>query len=302
MAALIYANLGSGSSGNGAVLAWEEPARPTERRRAMLIDLGLSPRRTRDALAALGIAPAQVDAVVLTHLDQDHYRNTWGRSLVARGIPVFLHAGHRAEALRRGVPEVAIRTFEDRFRPCAHFEAEGILADHDDVGSVALRLDGLGRRIGLATDLGQVPDRLLERFVGLDLLGLESNYCPRLQAASDRPAFLKRRITGGAGHLSNEEALAAAQEIAGRSDLQHLVLLHLSRQCNRPELVRSIFEQGLPGLADRIAIAAPRHTVGPLEILPGQARVSTISSRSGSDAGSRPASAASCIERQRSLW
>jgi len=295
---LTYANLGSGSSGNAAVIAWGEG----DRRRAILVDLGLSPRRTRGGLAELGIDPTQVVASVLTHLDHDHYGRTWARSLVARGIPVHVHVRHRREALARGVPEPCLAPFEDRFTLGGVFDAEAILADHDDVGSVALRLDGLGRRIGLATDLGHVPDRLLERFVGLDLLGLESNYCPDLQAASDRPAFLKRRITGGAGHLSNAEALAAARAIADRSDLQHLVLLHLSRQCNRPELVRSIFERGLPDLAERISIAAPRHTVGPLEIAPGQPRVSTRSSRSGSNAGSRPASAASCIDRQRSLW
>lgn len=298
MAALIYANLGSGSSGNGAVIAWSEG----DRRRAVLVDLGLSPRRTRAGLASLGLEPTQVAAAVLTHLDHDHYGARWARSLVARGIPVHVHVRHRREALERGVPDACLAAFEDRFTLGGTFEVEAILADHDDVGSTALRLDGLGRRIGLATDLGRVPDRLLERFVGLDLLGLESNYCPRLQASSDRPEFLKRRITGGAGHLSNDEALDAAREIAARSDLQHLVLLHLSRQCNRPDLVRTIFERGLPELADRIAIADPREIVGPLDIDRGQARVSTGSSRSGSEAGSRPASAASCIERQRSLW
>lgn len=298
MVALIYANLGSGSSGNGAVLAWQEG----DRRRAILIDLGLSPRRTRAALAELDLDPTHVAGVVLTHLDHDHYGARWARSLLAREIPVHVHVRHRSEAIERGVPEPCLDLFEDRFRLGDAFEAEGILADHDDVGSVAIRLDGLGRRIGLATDLGRIPDRMLERFVGLDLLGLESNYCPQLQAASDRPEFLKRRITGGAGHLSNDEALAAAQEIASRSDLQHLVLLHLSRQCNRPDLVRAIFERGLPSLAGRISIADPRRTVGPLEIAPGQARVSSIFSRSESEPGSRPASAASCIERQRSLW
>ncbi len=67
----------------------------------------------------------------------------------------------------------------------------------------------------------------------MDVLAIESNYCPRLQATSGRPWFLRQRITGGRGHLSNHECVAA---VAAIDPGTHVVLLHLSRQCNNPKL------------------------------------------------------------------
>lgn len=88
--------------------------------------------------------------------------------------------------------------------------------------------------MGYATDLGRVPERLIERLRGVDVLAIESNYCPRMQMVSTRPWHLKQRIMGGFGHLSNEQALEAIAAIEPR---EHVVLLHLSRECNCPSLV-----------------------------------------------------------------
>jgi phosphoribosyl 1,2-cyclic phosphodiesterase len=74
---------------------------------------------------------------------------------------------------------------------------------------------------------------MIDHLRGVDVLALESNYCPVLQVASDRPRFLKDRIMCGSGHLSNEQCARAVGLIAPRS---HVVLLHLSQECNTPEL------------------------------------------------------------------
>ena len=97
-------------------------------------------------------------------------------------------------------------------------------------------------------------------FCGLDVLCIESNYDPRMQADSPRPGFLKRRITGGRGHLSNEEAFAAVRAILdrrqsrGRRPPAHIVLLHRSRQCNCPDLVRRLFTRDAR-IAPRLTLA-----------------------------------------------
>jgi phosphoribosyl 1,2-cyclic phosphodiesterase len=112
-----------------------------------------------------------------------------------------------------------------------------------------------GTRIGYATDLGRVPSQLIRQFVGVDILAIESNYDPEMQLRSGRPAFLQRRIMGGRGHLSNQQSFDAVQQlfnrcIATRNDLpRHVALLHRSRQCNCPNLVREVFSQDsrLPG-------------------------------------------------------
>ena len=109
-----------------------------------------------------------------------------------------------------------------------------ILMSHDDLGVAAFRIEtACAKTLGFATDLGRTTDTLTDHLAGVGVLAIESNYCPVLQADSDRPAFLKHRIMGGAGHLSNDECAKAVHAIAPATTV---VLLHLSRQCNTPEL------------------------------------------------------------------
>lgn len=234
--------LASGSSGNCSVLV--VPKRGGEGfERVILIDAGVSPSRTRKLLAERGIALRQVDDVVLTHLDNDHFHRGWKR--ISDWRPALrLHAGHvrRAERehalLRRNEPFGGELALGDRVRATTELLA------HDDLGVAAFRFeitgaDGRVGTLGFATDLGRVTGGLVDRLRGVDTLAIESNYCPRLQAASDRPEFLKRRIMGGAGHLSNEEAADAVRRIGPR---EHAVFLHLSRQCNTPCRVAALHE------------------------------------------------------------
>lgn len=260
---VLFANLGSGSAGNASVIAWREAGRM----RAILVDLGFAPRRIRDALASIGIAPEDVVGACLTHLDQDHYRPAWAKSLRLREIPVHVHERHRDDAIAAGVPRELLRSHAGAFEPDPRVEATATLVRHDEAGSVALRFDLEGVSIGLATDLGTVPPELPERFAGVTLLAIESNHCPRLQEASPRPAFLKRRIMGGSGHLSNEQAIAAIAAIAEAApELEHVVLLHLSRQCNCPDLLQRRFAEALPELLPRLAISRQDGVTGPLRL------------------------------------
>jgi phosphoribosyl 1,2-cyclic phosphodiesterase len=87
----------------------------------------------------------------------------------------------------------------------------------------------------------------------LDVLAIESNYCPQLQAASDRPMFLKQRITGGRGHLSNQESAEIACRATPRMGA---FLLHLSRVCNRPTLALEAHQQAMAAMADRWEVIA----------------------------------------------
>ena len=213
-------------------------------RRACLIDLGISPRRGIKLLADLGIGLHQIDDVLITHLDADHFQMGWARWLPSH-VRVRLHLGHARRL--HGVEALTDRleTFETAFRLQAGIDVQPLTLAHDEAGVTVFRFDlpascG-GGRLGFATDLGRVTRGLIDLFQcdgeGVDVLAIESNYCPRLQRESSRPEFLKRRIMGGRGHLSNEEALEAVQRIRPR---EHVVLLHLSRECNTSDRVSAL--------------------------------------------------------------
>ncbi len=221
--------LASGSGGNCSVLLREDG----RGRHATLIDAGLSPRRTRAALSRLGLALEDVRDLILTHLDGDHWCESWA-GLLPEHVTVRLHRRHLGRAARLGMLTRRTEPFAEAFVLQDGVRVAPLLVSHDDLGVAAFRFEGPGGgSLGFATDVGRATGPLIEHLRGVDVLAIESNYCPVLQLASPRPAFLKQRIMGGSGHLSNEQSARAVREIGPR---EHVVLLHLSRQCNRPEL------------------------------------------------------------------
>ena len=89
--------------------------------------------------------------------------------------------------------------FDEMFEPIDGVRVDPISLAHDCAGSHGFLIESFGCRVGYATDLGRVPNELVERFVDLDVLAIESNYDPLMQERSGRPHFLKQRIMGGAG-------------------------------------------------------------------------------------------------------
>jgi len=257
--------LASGSMGNCSVLRVTRGGM----RRACLIDLGLSPRRTFKMLDELGIGPHQIDDVLLTHLDADHFHQGWTKALPSH-VRVRLHKRH-ARRVDSVFTAAMVSAFESTFHLQCGARVSPVLLSHDEDGVTAMRFEMPeeygGGVLGFATDLGRVTRELVELFKnngrGVDVLAIESNYCPRLQAGSGRPEFLVHRITGGRGHLSNAEAIEAIRAVEPR---EHVVLLHLSRDCNRVDLVASMHEGSdyhvtITSQAERtrwISVRAPR--------------------------------------------
>jgi hypothetical protein len=119
--------------------------------------------------------------------------------------------------------------------------------------------------LAYATDLGTWSPELAQALADADVLALEFNHDVALQHASGRSFHLIRRVLGDHGHLSNIQAAALVQETLRRSTpgrLRHLVQLHLSRDCNRPELARSAAHAAL-GSHDVQVHTASQHTPGP---------------------------------------
>jgi phosphoribosyl 1,2-cyclic phosphodiesterase len=246
--------LASGSSGNCSVVRTPSGA--------MLVDAGIGPRVAAKRMDGTGIALRDVRAICLTHLDSDHFRPAWLGTILNHGIRIHCHRSRVSdviEMLDHEAAEQLVVGFDETFEPLAGLTARAVPLAHDRTGSHGFVMDGFHCRIGWATDLGRVPRDFFEQFCDLDLLALESNYDAEMQLNSPRPGFLKNRIMGGAGHLSNEQAYETIRRLLDRCQSNrrrlpaHIVLLHRSHQCNCPKLLRKLFEQD-----DRIA---PRLTL-----------------------------------------
>jgi len=242
--------LASGSAGNAAIL--RSPAG------VMLIDAGIGPRTLAKRLDGTGVRPVDIAALCLTHLDGDHFSPRWAPTLRRLNVPVYCHA-NKVDGLALCCPNLLplIRPFNvDVFSPIAGLTCDPIHFAHDRLGSHGFVVDGFGYRIGYATDLGRVPPYFFDHFRDLDCIALESNYDPQMQADSARPQFLKRRITGGHGHLSNLQSLAAIRRLLDRARQlpDHIVLLHRSQECNCPDLVRELFSTDRR-IASRLTLA-----------------------------------------------
>ncbi len=231
--------LSSSSSGNCSLLA----VRRGDLTTTILIDAGLSPRRTRRHLAEIGHPVSTVDHIILTHLDRDHWYEGWinGRD---EHTTIHVHRRHAGLADRLGVTAGRTQVFSEPFELLPGVMVHPLLVAHDSLGTAAFRIEfpASGRTLGYATDTGRPSQELCDHLRGVDVLAIESNYCPKMQLASNRPEQLKQRIMGGKGHLSNEESARAVARIEPR---ETVVLLHLSRQCNLPQ--RALEVHARPG-------------------------------------------------------
>ena len=237
--------LGSGSSGNCSLMRLGE--------HWVMIDAGFSMKQTKERMRTHGVQLGDVQDVVVTHFDRDHFNPVWCKTFLQQGVRVHMHEHHVPRARRVGLDEACIVPFDTSLH-LHGTEVEALRFAHDALGTIGFIFDTGKVRFGFATDLGRVPQLLLDRFVNLDGIAIESNYDNVMQETSNRPESLKSRIMDGEGHLSNEQSLAAICHIASESSLQHIVLLHLSRQCNSPSIIRDLYLENVAHLHEFVTI------------------------------------------------
>jgi len=160
--------LASGSGGNCTVVRTPSGI--------VLVDAGIGPRTAAARMNGTGATLRDISAICLTHLDRDHFSPMWANTIISRRIRVFCHAA-RVEALIATCPEIAehVSAFDQSFEPFAGMFMHPIELAHDHDGSHGFLIEGFECRIGYATDLGRVTRELIERFVDLDVLAIESN-------------------------------------------------------------------------------------------------------------------------------
>lgn len=255
--------LGSGSGGNCTVVRLTDSQGERE---ALLLDAGFGIRRTTRKLNEAGIGWRHVKAILLSHLDRDHFKPTLTKVLVEHRVTVHLHHWHLDElAQAKGTQPLFDHGLVEPFGDGAFVPVPGVTAtttrlQHDRQGTIGYRLSTRFGDVGFATDLGHAPKQLIEHFAGVDILAIESNYDERMTINSSRPVWVNRRNLSDSGHLSNEQAYEAVQAIRAKSphgNPRHVVLLHRSQQCNHPMKVRRVFERD-PELAKRITLTDQR--------------------------------------------
>ena len=229
--------LGSGSTGNCAYLETDETR--------LLIDAGLSGRQIRQRLLSIARAPENLSGILITHEHSDHIQ---GLAVLAAKLELPIYCNR----LTKEAVEQQLQTRLDfrLFSTGASFEVGDVFVDtfsvpHDAYDPVGFLLRTTAGNIGFLTDLGYATKLVIERLRSANVLLLETNHDLKLlQEDTHRPWSIKQRILSRHGHLSNDAAAQAAEQIVS-AELRHLYLGHLSNDCNRPELAHRAVSQAL---------------------------------------------------------
>lgn len=231
---LKFISLGSGSSGNCYFL-WTEKG-------SILIDVGIGVKLMKRHFQTFGLRWDELLAILVTHDHADHVKSV-GRISGENSVPVYATAlVHEGIARNYCVsphvkPELRYQIKPDEPFTVGDFTVTAFGIPHDSSECVGFRVEACGVRFCLMTDVGHVTERVKAEVEAANYLVLESNHDHEMLMAGPYPAYLKGRIAGPTGHLSNHES---AELLAGSSSpaLRHVWLCHLSEENNHPELAR----------------------------------------------------------------
>ena len=228
---LQIASLNSGSNGNCYYIGNENEA--------ILVDAGISCRETEKRMLRLGLSISKVKAIFISHEHTDHVKGLC--NLASKyNLPVYITNGTLAGC------RFTLR--KDLIRPLSSTTSMQIgellitafPKFHDASEPHSFMISSKGTNVGVFTDIGMVCDNLIKHFKQCHAAFLEANYDNDLLAGSAYPYFLKRRISGGRGHLSNQQALELFCNHKP-AFMSHLLLAHLSKDNNCPELAQNLF-------------------------------------------------------------
>jgi phosphoribosyl 1,2-cyclic phosphodiesterase len=228
---LFITSLNSGSNGNCYYIGND-----TE---AVLIDAGISCRETEKRMKRLGLSMNIVKAIFVSHEHSDHITGIPGISKKYQ-LPVYITTDtykscnvpiekHLVRSIS-GYQPISIGALSITAFPKFH--------DANDPHSFMISANNIN--IGVFTDIGSTCEHVITHFKKCHAAFLESNYCEDMLANGSYPEFLKKRISGDNGHLSNTQALDLFLKYRSKK-LTHLILSHLSKNNNSMKLVADIF-------------------------------------------------------------
>ena len=230
---MIFCPLYSGSSGNALFVQYG--------RTRLLIDAGKPGKTLDEALGMIGVNPDTIDAILITHEHNDHIA---GAGVMCRKhhIPVYANeATWEAMEPKFGkIPDGCAMVFDsDSDFYLGDIGVAPFRIPHDAAEPVGYRLWGGKCSVSTATDLGHFPRHVRDAVAGSSLVLLESNHDPEmLRMNGHYSSYLKQRILGNHGHLSNEACADALLQLVD-TGVRNVILGHLSGENNLPELALS---------------------------------------------------------------
>ena len=256
-----FCSLGSGSSGNATVVE----ARSGSAVSRVLVDCGFSLRELELRLARVALAPADIDAVFITHEHGDHVgcALTFARR---HQRPLWMSRGTWQAIGEPSLPGLLNITRDGDEITVGDLQLRPFTVPHDAREPLQLRCTDGARALGIFTDAGSITPHVLANLQGLDALMLECNHDRGLLAASAYPASVKARIGGRFGHLANDTAAEALASCWHRG-MKHLVAAHLSQRTNRSDLARAALAAVCAAEPHDIVVADPRAGFGWLSLL-----------------------------------
>lgn len=224
-----FCSLASGSSGNCQYIETEQSR--------VLLDAGLSGKKIQSLLSEIEVEPADLDGILVTHEHQDHIK---GVGILSRRFNLPIYANQQTwigmEDSIGNIADENIRIIESE----AAFEIKDLgvtpfKISHDAREPLGYSFYSKSKKLSILTDTGEVDDNIRQNLMASDLLMIESNHDPQMLKIGSYPQFLKRRVLGKLGHLSNEDAGNLIKDLNLRADAK-IILGHLSRENNFPEL------------------------------------------------------------------
>ena len=243
-----FCSLYSGSSGNSSLVQSNNTN--------ILVDAGESAKKIENALSSINVPINSIDAIVVTHEHSDHVKSI-GTIAKKYNIPIYA-----TEKTWKAMPDQSakidsklVRTFStSRNFEIGDMHITPFSIPHDAADPCGFNFLCDDKKLTIATDLGHVTPELLNRLSDSSFVLLESNYDPEILKFSKYPYYLKRRISGEYGHLSNSEAgKLLAKLYKSNQSLSSVMLGHLSKENNFPELAYKTVVDEL--LADKVDIS-----------------------------------------------
>lgn len=226
---LDFCSLYSGSSGNCLFVRTEKTK--------ILVDCGTSLKKVQEGLINIGEKIEDINAIIVTHEHSDHVQSL-GNTSKKFDIPVFTNF-ETLEAMPKQKEKIELHN-QKIFEVGKEFNIGDLAINsfsipHDAANPCGFNIYNNKSKLTVATDLGHMDNELIDHMKGSSFLLLESNYDPEILKCSKYPFILKQRISGPKGHLSNSTAGKTISELI-KSDLKEVMLGHLSKENNFPEL------------------------------------------------------------------